>query len=344
MNLCHLKDMELLTETKRLVENERHLLTQVLHHLCEVERRKLFCDLGFSSLFDYAVKELKYSEGQAVRRIRAMRLMKELPEVEEKIASGKLSLTHLSQAQSYFREAQKQPAGLLTYTPTHKPMDKTQKLNVLARLENTSTREGEKILLKMQPQAPLPKERERVITDEHTEVRFVMNSSLKRQLEDVRALLGPKGANMNLAELVAAMANLSVETLKAKKFGKKRTQEKDGNCSAGVRDVPIGKTNHRHACADGVASPKTPPSAPAVASSTRIRYIPRSVQHTVWTRDCGTCVKCGSQRNISYDHLKPVALSGASTTQNLQLLCFNCNRRRAIKTFGINQMECYPKN
>ena len=319
MNLSHLKDQDLLAQVKRLVENERHLLTQVLHHLCEVERRKLFCDLGFSSLFDYAVKELKYSEGQAVRRIRAMRLMKELPEVEEKIASGKLSLTHLSQAQSYFREAQKQPAGLLTSTPTHKPMDKTQKLNVLARLENTSTREGEKILLKMQPQAPLPKERERVITDEHTEVRFVMNSSLKRQLEDVRALLGPKGANMNLAELVAAMANLSVETLKAKKFGKKRTQV-------------------------GVASPKTPPSAPTVAPSTRIRYIPRSVQHTVWTRDCGTCVKCGSQRNISYDHLKPVALGGASTTQNLQLLCFNCNRRRAIKTFGVNHMECYPKN
>ncbi|NCN42230.1 hypothetical protein GW916_13385 [bacterium] len=103
MNLKILKDGELLKQTKELVRNERQLLTQILQHLREVERRKLFSELGYQSLFEYAVKELNYSEGQAGRRIQAMRLLKELPQLESKIASGTLSLSNISQAQIYFR-------------------------------------------------------------------------------------------------------------------------------------------------------------------------------------------------------------------------------------------------
>src|SRR5690606_12598786 len=94
--------------TKQLVARERQLLTEVLHHLREVERRKLFSDLGYPSLFAYAVGELKYSEGQAGRRIQAMRLIRLLPEVEQQVAAGSLSLSNVSQAQSYFREKAKQ--------------------------------------------------------------------------------------------------------------------------------------------------------------------------------------------------------------------------------------------
>jgi predicted DNA-binding ArsR family transcriptional regulator len=107
MDLRRLKDNDLLSQTKILVQNERTLLTKVLHHLREVDRRKLFSDLGYQSIFEYSVRELKYSEGQAGRRIQAMRLLKELPQIEEKIESGALNLSHLSQAQSYFRETQK---------------------------------------------------------------------------------------------------------------------------------------------------------------------------------------------------------------------------------------------
>jgi len=102
MNLKHLRDDELLTVTKDLVQMERTTLTKILHHLREIERRKLYSDLGCASLFEYAVKHLQYSEGQAGRRIQAMRLIKEIPEIEQKIASGALSLSNISQAQSFF--------------------------------------------------------------------------------------------------------------------------------------------------------------------------------------------------------------------------------------------------
>ena len=49
MNLKNLKDNELLFQTKQLVQNERQVLTKILHHLREVERRKRFSDLGYRS-------------------------------------------------------------------------------------------------------------------------------------------------------------------------------------------------------------------------------------------------------------------------------------------------------
>ena len=107
-----LKDFELLSLTKSLVQKERELTTQVLRHLAEIERRKLYCDLKYGSLFDYAVGELGYSEASAGRRIQAMRLMNEIPEVEQKIESGALNLSNICQAQGFFRDQKKGRAGL----------------------------------------------------------------------------------------------------------------------------------------------------------------------------------------------------------------------------------------
>lgn len=84
MNLKSLSDSDLLAKTDQLVQQERELLSKVLFHLREIERRRLFSDLGFKSLFDYAVRRLACSEDHAYRRINAMQLIKELPSVEEK--------------------------------------------------------------------------------------------------------------------------------------------------------------------------------------------------------------------------------------------------------------------
>jgi 5-methylcytosine-specific restriction endonuclease McrA len=64
------------------------------------------------------------------------------------------------------------------------------------------------------------------------------------------------------------------------------------------------------------------------------RYISQKIKHAIWLRDKGQCQGCGSKRNLHYDHIRPVAHGGQSETANLQLLCFHCNERRAIKTFG----------
>ncbi len=56
--------------------------------------------------------------------------------------------------------------------------------------------------------------------------------------------------------------------------------------------------------------------------------IPREIRRAVFERDGGRCVECGSNFDLQYDHLIPVALGGATTADNLQLLCGPCNRTK----------------
>ena len=102
-----LNNQELLSRTKILVQKERDIHIQVLHHLAEINSRKLYLEQGFSSLFDYAVRELGYSEGAAYRRIKAMKLCQDLPGTEDQLQSGMLSLSTASQLQVFFEKQAK---------------------------------------------------------------------------------------------------------------------------------------------------------------------------------------------------------------------------------------------
>ncbi|MFP5385668.1 MAG: HNH endonuclease [Bacteriovoracia bacterium] len=104
MNLTHLTDLVLLADTKKLASKEREMTLKVLHHLKEIDKRKLYSDLKYRSLYEYCLMELKYSEGSAIRRIVAARLLNELPEIELKIVSGDLSLMNISSGVKFIKE------------------------------------------------------------------------------------------------------------------------------------------------------------------------------------------------------------------------------------------------
>jgi holliday junction DNA helicase RuvB len=57
--------------------------------------------------------------------------------------------------------------------------------------------------------------------------------------------------------------------------------------------------------------------------------IPSAVRREVWRRDEGKCVKCGSRKNLEYDHIIPVAEGGSNTARNIELLCQDCNRAKS---------------
>jgi 5-methylcytosine-specific restriction endonuclease McrA len=57
--------------------------------------------------------------------------------------------------------------------------------------------------------------------------------------------------------------------------------------------------------------------------------IPRDIRRAVFTRDGGRCVQCSGTFDLQYDHILPVALGGATTIQNLQVLCADCNREKS---------------
>lgn len=59
------------------------------------------------------------------------------------------------------------------------------------------------------------------------------------------------------------------------------------------------------------------------------RYISDPVKEEVFKRDRGQCVKCGSTRDLQYDHVIPYSRGGSNTAPNIQLLCGDCNRAKS---------------
>lgn len=333
MNLSHLTDEALLSQTKTSVIREREMTMLVLHHLKEVERRRLFASLGFSSLFDYATRELGYCAAAACRRIDAMRLLKELPAIENKIQEGKLSLSTVARAQSFFKKEMAQQ---------NKAVSVKEKAQLMESLENRSTREVERelIMRSSQPEIHL-NEKVRPVTADLSEMKVYVNEEVLHDLERLKGLLAHSHPNMTTAELVGYLAKLALKKLDPGLQEAKRMTSSQSN---------LDQSHQKIAPANEVSSERCATSAPneslrqckASSNRYRSRYVPRNLVRAVWSRDQSRCTwvssqtgkRCESTYRLQVDHVKAYALGGGNTFENLRLLCFHHNQFEAEKTFG----------
>jgi hypothetical protein len=187
MNLIHLSDQQLHCDTKSLASEERRVQLELLHHLLELDRRKLFLSLGFGSLFDYVVKELKYSESSAYRRIQAMRLLRDLPQVEEKLAEGSLTLTAASQLQSLFKK---------------EDVTENVKLELVTKAENKSSRDVERQILQFQGATSQPQEKIKQVSAEIVELKLTIPTELKDKLDQLRLQFSHVNPEMSYVALL----------------------------------------------------------------------------------------------------------------------------------------------
>jgi hypothetical protein len=292
MNLKNLSDEALHQQTLGLAREERRLQIEVLQHLRETERRMLFAKRGHSSLLDYCVNELGYTRSAGQRRVDSMRVLRQLPEIEVRLSEGSLSLTHLSDAQTFFRKE-----GIL---------EPEKKREVLEQLVGQSVMQAQRTLMSLtdQPERHIP-ERTRVISEELTEVRFVVDQETLAQLEELKALLSHARPGMTFKE--------------AFQYG-----------------VELALAKHR------VKPPKQKSLVPAPVPETPSASIPAQVRRQVYHRDGGVCSyvdtasgrKCGSKNYLELDHIVPRAHGGANTSDNLRLRCRTHNRVAAIEVLG----------
>lgn len=304
MNFKHLSDIELESKLKSSVHEENKLKIEILHLLAEVERRRLYSK-NHPSLFEYCVKVLKYSGSSAQRRIDSMRAMKLIPELEEKIMTGELNLSSIAQAQSFFRQGSK--AG--------KSYSIEQKREVLEKLENKSSRECVQELIAISPEG-IPQEKRRELTPEKTELKVVLNKDLVLKLDKIKALMSHKNPNMTDQELIEVMAEALLQRIDPQEKAKKVEARKEKALQNDAKVLP----------------------APVVKNS---RYTPAAIKMEVYIRDKGQCTykSCSSKKFLEYDHIKPIALGGKTTTSNLRLLCRAHNQRAAINQFGFQKIE-----
>src|SRR5262245_9856369 len=103
-SLALLSDTELLARIPAIVQTERIASAEVVEHLMEVERRRLYLDQACSSLYTYCRERLGYSEDAALKRARVARLAVRLPRVLDELRSGAIHLTGLFLLDRYLND------------------------------------------------------------------------------------------------------------------------------------------------------------------------------------------------------------------------------------------------
>lgn len=215
MPLQHISDQELLYKTKLLIKEERKFTHQILLHLREIDDRKLYADLKYSSLYDYTMKELGYSEDESFRRISAMRFLKRNPTIAPKVERGEIALSTLNLLDKF-----------------QKSDTKSRSIEEVAKsVAGKSKREAEVMLFKDQISAPdKVKECHKVKIKDSTYQKIVKLSAMSGE---------------SLDDLLDRLADKELGKHIAKKETKNATDKKSRYIPIAIRTHALKAANHK---------------------------------------------------------------------------------------------------
>ena len=238
-----LSDRELLRETSNLVRHERHLQGAIIDHLAEIEARGLCLERGFSSLFDYAVRELGYSDAAAARRIGAMRLCADAPQAREGLRDGSLTLSAAAELQWAFARQRRRgsisgtaaiaPAGSAAAgsaaqndpaadfapavpLPPAEPepplvLDAAGRQKLVEDAAGKSARQVRQMLVDLDPELAPPADRVRPLGDGRYELKATIDAECQQGLEQLRGLLSHVDPRMTMGQLVGRIVQEALD-------------------------------------------------------------------------------------------------------------------------------------
>ena len=295
-----LSDRELLRKTSNLVRHERHLQGAIIDHLAEIEARGLYLERGFSSLFDYAVRELGYSDAAAARRIGAMRLCADQPDAREGLREGSLTLSAAAELQWAFDRQRRRGSisGTAAIAPAGTPaadfapavplppaepepplvLDAAGRQKLVEDAAGKSARQVRQMLVDLDPELAPPADRVRPLGDGRYELKATIDAECQQGLEQLRGLLSHVDPRMTMGQLVGRIVQEALDRHDPSRPPRRaRSGSRPADAKANAPPTPTPEQAHgssapaaKHAArpADTVAAPKTDPDAGHHAAST----------------------------------------------------------------------------
>lgn len=321
-SLKNISDESLSEKITTLVKTERKITYEILTCIREVEARRLYAKLGYSSMFEFLTKHLHYSEGSAQRRLQSARLLTELPEFSAQVQSGELKLSQLAKAQVLMKQEEKS---------TQQRISKENKKEILEQILNKNSFETEKILHQALNIPVITQETITAQQDESVLLEHCLTSVQFAKLKQAKDLFSHVKHNPSMEELVELLCDFAISkktpspTEKVRKSTKPQSEEKSPALTQGFAVAAVKSNRSR-----SDSKPK------------KSRYISAKDKREVFRR-AETCEyispltgkKCVSQYQPQTDHVIPVARGGGNELSNLRRLCRTHNLLEA-RRWGLN--------
>jgi hypothetical protein len=304
-DLKKLSSPELLAKTRALTAEERRVTLELILHLKEIEARMLYAELGYDSLHEFAIKDLGLSGGSAHRRLAAMCLLNEVPEVKEKLETGALTFTNAAKIQ-------------VALNATHEtPLKNELKSEIVRACSNVTQNECDRILFQKIPELALhlPEEKVRRVTADKTEIKLVVSEELLQKIQKLNRILSHSNPEQKILNLFERLVDQELAQQAKKSQPKTKVHPTVG---------PSAKVNS--------------------ADSAKIsKAIPTQIRKQVFARAHSKCEfdGCTSTYQLQVDHIRPRCLGGDHALENLRVLCRTHNLFEARRILGEEKMDAY---
>jgi hypothetical protein len=333
-----LSDGDLIARVQELAGRERRATAELVASLAEFDARRLYLSAGCSSLFTYCTQVLRLSESAAYKRIEAARAARRFPEILERLADGRLTLSSLVVLARVFSDENR---GELLDAAMYK-----------------SKREVEALVARVRPLPASPATVRRLPTAPADLPMASGPSALIAQKPSPVAspLLGPAAARPTSVTRPLPPRRATVQPLAPEIFKVQFTLSREGHDK-----LRRAQDLLRHVIPNGdvalvferalallvedlekkrLAVTSKPRQARAAAR--RSRHIPAAVKRDVWKRDGGQCAfvgslgRCTERGFLEFHHVIPYADGGETTAGNLQLRCAAHNAYEAALWSGAD--------
>ncbi len=313
--LALIGNIELEQNLKSLVRKERMLLHLILEHIYEVDTRKLYSERSYSSMFDYLIHELGYSNAAAMRRLEAARLMSAVPVLSDRIQDGRINLTQVGELARAIKEKEKSGEKISDEIKSE-IIEQISGLNVqqtqlaVARSLDIELKDPEKVRVQKDDSVHL------AIT--LTREQFELLESCKDKAAHELQLADGDYSWAKVIEVVAG------QYLDAKLFGSKR-----GKRSATQAETDVN-SERQSSDLDGLAMNS---ENKTLTLKTR-RYILNRDKCCQY-KDKVTGRQCRSTFGLQVDHIIPRWSGGTHAPENLQVLCGVHNNLKYRNESGV---------